>query len=127
MKIAAVTDDNETISQHFGRAMKYSVLLIDEGQVVDRELREKANHQDFQRDGLEGQHQHQDDPSGIIGVFTGMAEYEKEAQLYTQGINIGEKVFVLQTERGDVEKAIETLNQIGCLGVWMLPQLKESI
>ena len=64
---------------------------------------------------------------GIIGVFTGMAEYEKETHLYTQGINIGEKVFVLQTERGDVEKTIETLNQIGCLGVRMLPQLKESI
>ena len=64
---------------------------------------------------------------GIIGVFTGLAEYEKETHLYTQGINIGDKVFVLQTERGDMEKAIEILNQIGCLGVWMLPQLKESI
>lgn len=36
---------------------------------------------------------------GIIGVFTGMVEYEKETHLYTQGINIGDKVFVLQIER----------------------------
>jgi hypothetical protein len=36
---------------------------------------------------------------GIIGGFTGMAEYEKETHLYTQGINIGDKVFVLQIER----------------------------
>ena len=50
MKIAAVTDDNETISQHFGRATKYSVLTIDEGKIIARELREKANHQDFQRE-----------------------------------------------------------------------------
>ncbi|MCJ7695504.1 MAG: NifB/NifX family molybdenum-iron cluster-binding protein [Anaerolineaceae bacterium] len=64
MKIAAVTDDNETISQHFGRAMKYSVLTIEEGNIIAKELREKANHQDFQREGLEGQHQHQDDPRG---------------------------------------------------------------
>ena len=36
---------------------------------------------------------------GIIGGFTGMAEYEKETHLYTQEINIGDKVFVLQIER----------------------------
>jgi predicted Fe-Mo cluster-binding NifX family protein len=62
MKIAAVTDDNETISQHFGRAKKYSVLTIDERRIIARKLREKANHQDFQREGLDGQHQQQDDP-----------------------------------------------------------------
>ncbi|MGB6681813.1 MAG: hypothetical protein WBF08_10900 [Candidatus Bathyarchaeia archaeon] len=64
---------------------------------------------------------------GIIGGFTGMAEYKKDTHLYTQGINIGDKVFVLQTERGDVEKAIKILNQIGCLGVRMLPQSNESV
>lgn len=64
MKIAAVTDDNQTISQHFGRAKKYFVLTIDDGKIIGRELREKVNHQDFQREGLEGQHQHQDDPRG---------------------------------------------------------------
>lgn len=63
---------------------------------------------------------------GIIGGLTGMAEYEKDTHLYTQGIKIGEKVFVLQTESGDAEKAIEALNQIGCLGVRMLPKLNES-
>lgn len=63
---------------------------------------------------------------GIIGGLTGMAEYEKDTHLYTQGINIGDKVFVLQTESGDAEKAIEALNQIGCLGVRMLPKLNES-
>lgn len=64
MKIAAVTDDNETISQHFGRATQYTVLTIDEGKIIAREIREKANHQDFQREGLEGQHQHHSDPRG---------------------------------------------------------------
>jgi hypothetical protein len=64
---------------------------------------------------------------GNIGVFTGMAEYEKDTHIYIQGINMGKKVFVLQSERGDAGKAIETLSQIGCLGVRMLPQLMESI
>jgi len=58
---------------------------------------------------------------GIIGLFIGMAEYEKDTHLYTQGIRIGDKVFVLQTEIDNVEKAKETLSQIGCLGVRMLP------
>ena len=64
MKIAIVTDDNETISHHFGRATKYSVFTIDDGQIITRELREKVNHRDFQREGLEGPHQHQNDPRG---------------------------------------------------------------
>lgn len=64
MKIAAVTDDNETISAHFGRATKYSVLTIEDGNVIAREVRDKASHQDFQQEGLEGQHQHWDDPRG---------------------------------------------------------------
>jgi predicted Fe-Mo cluster-binding NifX family protein len=64
MKIAVVTDDNETISPHFGRAKNYAVLTIDEGKILSREVREKANHRDFQSEGLEGQHQHWDDPRG---------------------------------------------------------------
>jgi transcriptional regulator with XRE-family HTH domain/predicted Fe-Mo cluster-binding NifX family protein len=47
MKIALITDDGETISQHFGRALYYLVLSIDEGVVVERELREKPGHRQF--------------------------------------------------------------------------------
>jgi len=44
MKIAAVTEDGVTISQHFGRAPYYVVLTIEDGQVVGREQREKVTH-----------------------------------------------------------------------------------
>lgn len=64
MKIAAVTDDNITISQHFGRALQYSVVTVDKGEIVDRELRDKASHKDFQREGIEGQHRNRDDARG---------------------------------------------------------------
>jgi transcriptional regulator with XRE-family HTH domain/predicted Fe-Mo cluster-binding NifX family protein len=47
MKIALITDDGETISQHFGRALYYLVLSIDEGVVVERELRDKPGHRQF--------------------------------------------------------------------------------
>jgi predicted Fe-Mo cluster-binding NifX family protein len=44
MKIAAVTEDGETISQHFGRAPYYTVVTVDNGKVVSRERRNKAGH-----------------------------------------------------------------------------------
>jgi len=60
---------------------------------------------------------------GFLGVFVGWAEYENDTHLYTQGVNLGEKVFVLQTEVEHAEKAMETLRQIGCLGVRKLPSI----
>ncbi|MFN2138692.1 MAG: NifB/NifX family molybdenum-iron cluster-binding protein [Candidatus Promineifilaceae bacterium] len=48
MKIALVTDDGQTISAHFGRATKYAVVTVEDGQVVASELRDKAGHRDFQ-------------------------------------------------------------------------------
>ncbi len=48
MKIAVITDDGETISQHFGRAPYYLVLTIEEGQVTQREMRDKMGHGQFQ-------------------------------------------------------------------------------
>jgi predicted Fe-Mo cluster-binding NifX family protein len=50
-KIAAVTDDGKTISAHFGRAIKYAVLTVEDGQITAREVRDKANHQDFHQEG----------------------------------------------------------------------------
>lgn len=47
MKIAAITDDGKTISRHFGRAPYYLVLTIEEGKVVNREMRDKMGHNQF--------------------------------------------------------------------------------
>jgi predicted Fe-Mo cluster-binding NifX family protein len=47
MKIAAITDDGKTISQHFGRAPYYLVATVENGQIVDREMREKLGHSQF--------------------------------------------------------------------------------
>jgi len=41
VKIAIATDDGRTVSQHFGRAMYYAVLTVENGAVVARELRDK--------------------------------------------------------------------------------------
>lgn len=47
MKIAVITEDGQTISQHFGRAPYYLVLTIEEGKIVNREMRNKMGHTHF--------------------------------------------------------------------------------
>lgn len=64
---------------------------------------------------------------GIIGVFTSLAEYEKDTHFYTQGINVGDKVLVFHATREDVEKAEKTSRQIGCRGVRVVPNFNESL
>lgn len=41
MKIAVVTLDGKTVSQHFGRSPYYSVVTLENGEVKSRELRER--------------------------------------------------------------------------------------
>jgi predicted Fe-Mo cluster-binding NifX family protein len=47
MKIAAITEDGKTISQHFGRAPFYLVLTVEDSQLVGREMRDKLGHAQF--------------------------------------------------------------------------------
>lgn len=53
MKIAAITDDGKTISRHFGRAQYYLVATVEDGQVVNQELRNKPGHAQFHKEGHE--------------------------------------------------------------------------
>ncbi len=47
MKMAAITEDGVTISQHFGRAPYYAVLTVESGEIVKREMRDKLGHAHF--------------------------------------------------------------------------------
>jgi predicted Fe-Mo cluster-binding NifX family protein len=62
MKIAAVTEDRTTISQHFGRAPLYLVVTVEGGRVVSRETRDKLGHAQFSAEGHE--EPHEPDPRG---------------------------------------------------------------
>src|SRR5512144_65731 len=44
MKIAVVTDNGDSISQHFGRAPYYVVYTVENGKIVAEETRRKAGH-----------------------------------------------------------------------------------
>lgn len=56
MRIAFITDDEKTISQHFGRAAHYLVVKVAEGQVIERELRDKLGHSQYAKDHHEPNH-----------------------------------------------------------------------
>jgi len=61
MKIAVVSEDGKTISQHFGRAPFYVVVTVENGRIVAREQRDKLGHNQFAGEHHEGG---QADPRG---------------------------------------------------------------
>ena len=66
MKLAAITDDGKTISQHFGRARYYLVVTVEDGKIAGQELRKKAGHHTFAQQegpGHGGSESHGFDPA----------------------------------------------------------------
>jgi len=47
MKIVAISDDETTISQHFGRAPFYVVVTVEAGKITSKETRDKTGHHTF--------------------------------------------------------------------------------
>jgi len=47
MKIAAISDNETTIGQHFGRAPFYVVVTVEAGKIVSKETRAKTGHHTF--------------------------------------------------------------------------------
>ena len=47
MKIAVITEDGATVSQHFGRAQLYVVVTTEDGRIVSKETRSKTGHHTF--------------------------------------------------------------------------------
>ena len=62
MKIAAVSEDGVTISQHFGRAPFYVVITVEDGIIVSHEKRDKMGHAQFA--GESHEKSHGEDPRG---------------------------------------------------------------
>lgn len=80
MKIAAITEDGITISQHFGRAPYYLVVSIENGQIVERQLRDKLGHQQFA-----GEHHNSEEHGESHGAGHGMdsASHDKHTRMAT--------------------------------------------
>jgi predicted Fe-Mo cluster-binding NifX family protein len=94
MKIAAVTEDGVTISQHFGRAPYYVVLTVEDGQITSRQQREKPAHGHGHRHGQRGHVELVDQPhdEGAAGPDTHgrMAEPIRDCEVVlTRGMGGG--------------------------------------
>jgi hypothetical protein len=59
---------------------------------------------------------------GFIGFITGLAEYEKDTHLYTQGIHVGSKVLVLDVNVEESERAKTALHNLGCTGIRVIEE-----
>ncbi len=55
-KIAIPTDDGKTISRHFGQAIYFQVITLENNQVKNSELRPKASHQHGDHSHMDGIH-----------------------------------------------------------------------
>ena len=60
MKIAVISDNGTTVSQHFGRAPYYVVVTAEDGAVVEKEQRDKPGHHSFAQPGQEHAHHHEE-------------------------------------------------------------------
>lgn len=47
MKVAVISEDGITVSQHFGRAPYYVVVTVEEGKIISEEKRDKLGHHTF--------------------------------------------------------------------------------
>ena len=117
MKIAAITEDGKTISQHFGRAPYYLVITVEGNKIVDCETRNKLGHAQFHE---EGDH-HSEDSGGRHGFgpeadhrHGRMAEAIADCEaLLCRGMGMGayesmkaRNIRPVVTEIADIEEAV---------------------
>jgi predicted Fe-Mo cluster-binding NifX family protein len=111
MKIAVVSEDGTTVSQHFGRAPYYIVVTAEDGEVIDKETRDKAGHQSFA-------HQHQEHGAeerrgygeGAQSKHAAMAETIADCQVLIAG-GMGWGAYENITSRG-IETIITDIKKI---------------
>ncbi len=117
MKIAVVTDDEKTISQHFGQASLYVVYTVEDGKVTGKETRAKMGHRHFvsrdERPHVHGERHGFDLAS--VNRHASMAVTIKDSQvLITGGMGMGAyqsmvscKIEPIVTDIESVEEAVK--------------------
>ncbi|MGA9049480.1 MAG: DUF134 domain-containing protein [Dehalococcoidia bacterium] len=87
MKIAVITDDEVTISQHFGRASWYVVYTVEDGKITGKEKRPKMGHSHFA--AADGPHSTHEAKHGFDAAsqqkHASMAEAIKDSQVLIAG------------------------------------------
>ena len=106
MKIAIPSNDQITISRHFGRAAGFMILDIEKNKVVHKEYKSNTftGHAKGQHHEKEHNHSHHGIFNAIGGCQTVIAG-GMGRRLYTDFEQKGMEVFV--TSENDIEKALE--------------------
>jgi len=115
MKIAAISDDRKSVSMHFGRAQLYVVVEVEDGKVLNREVRSKVGHHTF------GDQPHAEHQGGAHGYDAGsqnkhsqMAANIGDCQvLLAGGMGLGARdslkgygIEAIITDIGDIDQAV---------------------
>lgn len=122
MKIAIVSDDEQTISQHFGRAEKYIVISCDQENIIERKSLPKLGLCHSSR-RHRGGHEHKADPRGSgfghrsKASHTQMLENIKDCDiLVSRGMGRGAYLDLQQmgirpiiTDIADIETAVQAV------------------
>jgi len=117
MKIAAISEDGTTISQHFGRAPLYVVVTVENGKIAGKENRDKAGHHTFAGGGhaeaAPGERHGYD--SGAQSRHAQMAQSIEDCQVLIAGgmgwgayeSLKGRGIEAVVTDVNDIEKAVQ--------------------
>ncbi len=110
MKIAVITDDEKTISQHFGRAIKYMVFTVEEGIITKREVREKTGHHTFGEQGHSHEEGHHGDDAQSHAKHGMMAETITDCQvIICGGMGMGAYEFM---RRSNIQPLVTDMREI---------------
>ena len=120
MKIALVTEDGKTISQHFGRVPYYAVITVEDRKIVAGEQRAKSGHHTFVEQDAQLNHSHgQGHGFGQQAHqrHASMAEVIKDCEvLLTRGMGVGAYrsmqrcgIRPVVTNIADIEEAVKAV------------------
>lgn len=113
MKIAAVTDDEITISQHFSRAAYYWVVTSENDVITSEEKREKMGHSHFSGESHTENHsetRHGFDPAAQ-GRHARMLDAIQDCDvLLARGMGAGAYESILQAGKKPVVTDVETID-----------------
>lgn len=120
MKIAVVTENGQNISQHFGRAPYFAILTVEEGKVLNMEMRERKTGHFAQGQNQEQEHDHsqghgvgQDDKHDVMAREIGDCQV-----LIAGGMGIGaykrffeNGINVMMTDKSDINEAVKLFSE----------------
>lgn len=110
MKIAVVSNDQNTVSQHFGRSKYFIIYEVENGEVKNVEIRQRhvIHHSHHEQGGFYGHHHNSNDHDAMIAemsdcqvLIAGGMGYGAYNRIIFHGIN------VLITDEKDAKLAVE--------------------